>query len=402
MREKIQQLDIEGRHGHDAIFEASYLNDIPTALAEWNASRVLLVVSTSLDTKSSVIHALEQHLSNYQVYKKVGVGSHSPYSDIIDIAHRVQENDIQAVVSIGSGSYSDACKIAVMLSATLPAGFGADDMEALVDQERGLAGPDTVRAPVAKLICVPTSLSAGEWNAYASGTNAQGKKQHFMHPKGAPSLILMDPTVARTTPSHLWLASGMRAVDHFVESLCSGKCHEEAEAHIKKGLPLLVRGLKEYRDGQEDGKEDELLKGIAESQRGSRDALIPFIKWKIPMGASHAIGHQLGSVAGVQHGVTSCILLPPTLQFTVDKTKRAQQAILQIFNEVLGMQETEAADVVHRFVKLLGLPSRLSEVNVTQEEQLHKIAELTLTDALAHNKALPDKEGILQILDMAR
>ncbi|RAK80031.1 iron-containing alcohol dehydrogenase [Aspergillus fijiensis CBS 313.89] len=402
MRERIQQLDIEGRHGHDAIFEASYLDDIPAALTEWKASRILLVVSTSLDTKSSVIRDLEQDLSNYQVYKKVGVGNHSPYSDIIDIAHRVQDHDIQAVVSIGSGSYSDACKIAVMLSATLPSGFGEDEMEALVDQKRGLAGPDTVKAPATKLICVPTSLSAGEWNSYASGTNATGKKQHFMHPEGAPSLILMDPTVARTTPSHLWLASGMRAVDHFVESLCRAECHGEAATHIKKGLPLLVRGLKEYHEGQEGGNEDELLKGIAESQRGSRDALIPFIKWKIPMGASHAIGHQLGSVAGVQHGVTSCILLPPTLRFTLNETKAAQEAILQIFNEVLGWHETEAADAVHRFVKLLGLPSQLSEVGVTQEEQLHKIAELTLTDALAHNKALPDKEGILQILNMAK
>ncbi|RAL14146.1 iron-containing alcohol dehydrogenase [Aspergillus homomorphus CBS 101889] len=402
MRERIQQLDNPGRQGHDAIFEASYLDDIPTALTEWKASRVLLVVSTSLDTKSSVIRDLEERLSDYQIYKKVGVGSHSPYNDIIDIAHTVQDHDIQAVVSIGSGSYSDACKIAVMLSATLPAGFGADEMEALVDQERGLAGPETVKAPVTKLICVPTSLSAGEWNAIASGTNAQGKKQHFGHPEGAPSLILMDPQVARTTPSHLWLASGMRAVDHFVESLCSAECDEEAATHIQKGLPLLLRGLKEYHDGQEGGNEDELLKGIAESQRGSRDALIPFLKWKIPMGASHAIGHQLGSVAGVQHGVTSCILLPPTLRYTRDKTKAAQEIVLSIFNEVLGTQEREAADAVRRFVQLLGLPSRLSEVDVTQDEQLHKIAELTLTDALAHNKALPDKEGILQILDMAR
>ncbi|OJJ98626.1 hypothetical protein ASPACDRAFT_121179 [Aspergillus aculeatus ATCC 16872] len=301
MRERIQQLDIEGRNSHDAIFEASYLDDIPAALTEWKASRILLVVSTSLDTKSSVIRDLEKGLSNYQVYKKVGVGSHSPYSDIIDIAHRVQDHDIQAVVSIGSGSYSDACKIAVMLSATLPSGFGENEMEALVDQKRGLAGPDSVKAPATKLICVPTSLSAGEWNSYASGTNAAGKKQHFMHPEGAPSLILMDPTVARTTPSHLWLASGMRAVDHFVESLCRAECHEAA-IHIKKGLPLLVRGLKEYHEGQEGGNEDELLKGIAESQRGSRDALIPLIKWKIPMGASHAIGHQLVSLVGTRAG----------------------------------------------------------------------------------------------------
>ncbi|PWY74936.1 maleylacetate reductase [Aspergillus eucalypticola CBS 122712] len=402
MRQRIKQLDLDGREGHDAIFEASYLDDIPTALEEWGASRILLVVSTTLDTKTSMIKDLEARLSDCVLQKRTGVGSHSPYRDIMDIAHTIQSQGIQAVISIGSGSYSDACKIAVMLSATLPAGFGTDDMEALVDQVYGLAGPEGINAPTTKLICVPTSLSAGEWNHYASGTNAQGKKQHFVHPEGSPSLILMDPRIASTMPSHLWLASGVRAVDHFVETLCNPECHEEATEHIKKALPILIQGLKDYHTGQEKRDEEELLKGISECQRGSRDALLPFIQWKIHMGPSHAIGHQLGSVAGVQHGVTSCIILPATLRYTKPQTAAAQEIILDIFNSVLGFQETEAADAMLRFVQLLGMPSRLSEVNVTSDEQLHKIADMTLTDVLAEKGNLPDRAGVLQILEMAR
>ncbi|RAH57766.1 maleylacetate reductase [Aspergillus piperis CBS 112811] len=410
MRQRIKQLDLDGREGHDAIFEASYLDDIPAALEAWGASHILLVVSTTLDTNTSMIRDLEARLSDCVLQKKTGVGSHSPYRDIMDIAHTIQSQGIQAVISIGSGSYSDACKIAVMLSATLPAGFGTDDMEALVDQVYGLAGPDGIKAPTTKLICVPTSLSAGEWNHYASGTNAQGKKQHFVHPEGSPSLILMDPRIASTMPSHLWLASGVRAVDHFVETLCNPECHEEATEHIKKALPILIRGLKDYHTGQEKHDEEELLKGISECQRGSRDALLPFIQWKIPMGPSHAIGHQLttnhrtsaqqGSVAGVQHG--NCIILPATLRYTKPQTAAAQEIILDIFNSVLGFQETEAADAMLRFVQLLGMPSRLSEVNVTSDEQLHKIADMTLTDVLAEKGNLPDRAGVLQILELAR
>ncbi|PWY91504.1 Dehydroquinate synthase-like protein [Aspergillus sclerotioniger CBS 115572] len=401
MRRTIQQLDLDGRQGHDAIFDASYLEDISAALAEWGASRILLVVSTTLDTKTTLIKDLEDRLSHCSLQKKTGVGSHSPYRDIIDIAHTVQNHDIEVVVSIGSGSYSDACKIAVMLSATLPAGFGEDDMEALVDQAHGLAGPEGINAPTTKLICVPTSLSAGEWNMFASATNSQGKKQHFVHRDGSPTLILMDPRVASTMPPHLWLASGVRAVDHFVETLCNPQCHEEAAAHVKKGLPILVQGLKDYHTGQENHNEEALLKGISECQRGSKDALMPFIKWKITMGPSHAIGHQLGSVAGVQHG--NCIILPPTLRVTQPRTKAAQDEILSILSEVLGFQETEAADAMLRFVQLLGLPSRLSEVNVTSDEQLHKIADMALTDVLAKQTSLlPDKDAVMRILEMAR
>lgn len=173
-------------------------------------------------------------------------------------------------------------------------------MEALVDQKQGLADDSKLSAPTAKLICVPTSLSAGEWNSYASGTNSRGKKQHFRHAAGSPTLILCDPRVAATTPAHLWLASGVRAIDHCVEGLCSVKCHDEAAGHFEKGLTCLLKGLVQYHAGLEesdgsnkDDKREELLKGIAECQLGSRETLLPWIKWHVSFGASHAIGHQL-------------------------------------------------------------------------------------------------------------
>lgn len=301
-RLRIQQLPLDSHKGHDAIFNASYLDDIPSALQEWNSTRVLLVVSKSLDTNTAVIKDLETRLNNdgqlKHIQKKIGVGSHSPYADIIDIAHRLQSDDIDTVVSIGSGSYSDACKIAVMLSATLKSGFSETDMEELVDPKQGLADASKLNAPTTKLICVPTSLSAGEWNSYASATNSRGKKQHFRHPGGSPTLILCDPRVAATTPAHLWLASGVRAIDHCVEGLCSVKCHDEAASHFEKGLTCLLKGLVQYHAGLEKSDNDgnareDLLRGIADCQLGSRETLLPWIKWHVSFGASHAIGHQL-------------------------------------------------------------------------------------------------------------
>ncbi|EED14815.1 conserved hypothetical protein [Talaromyces stipitatus ATCC 10500] len=364
-KQRIQQLPLDSHRGHDAIFNASYLGDIPSALQEWNSKRVLLVVSKALDTKTSIVSDLEARLTDSvkleHLQKKTGVGSHSPYADIIDIANRVQTNNIDAVISLGSGSYSDACKIAVMLSATLQPGFTETDMENLIDQKHGLAGYEKLN--------VPTSLSAGEWNSYASGTNSRGKKQHFGHASGSPTLILCDPRVAATTPAHLWLASGVRAVDHCVEGLGNVKCHEEAFRHFENGLKCF-------------GDRKELLEGISECQAGSRKALLPFIKWHVSFGASHAIGHQLGSVAGVQHG--------------------SHDQVLSIFNKTLNWHEQSASDAVAKFVKLLGLPTRLSEVGVTNDEQIRKIAEMALTDVLARDNGLPAYEGIVEILDSAR
>jgi alcohol dehydrogenase class IV len=288
---RVQQNALAGCQDHEAILLSSYLQDIPDALTRWQVKRILLVVSTSLDTTTDVIQQLEMRLSAYQVFKKTGIGKHSPYADVIDIANLVQMHSIDVVVSIGSGSYSDACKAALMLATTLPPGFNTNDVEMLVDPVTGLAS--SLQAPTTKLICVPTSLSAGEWSHFASATNPQGKKQHFTHPCGAPSLILLDPRIGATTPEHLWLASGMRAVDHFVESLCYPGCPKEAQETIISGLRNMLCGLREYRTSRGSMDEAKLLHGISTCQLAAREALVPFLRWGVRFGASHAMGHQL-------------------------------------------------------------------------------------------------------------
>ena len=112
--------------------------------------------------------------------------------------------------------------------------------------------------------------------------------------------------------------------------------------------------------------------------------------------------HQLGSVAGVMHGVTSCIMLAPVLRYTKSRSSNAQAKVLEIFNDVLGWQETEAADAVHKFIKMLELPTTLSEVGVTTDEQVRVIAEKTMTDVWGGSKRQMEFDEILESLNMVR
>ncbi|KUI55818.1 Alcohol dehydrogenase 4 [Cytospora mali] len=405
---RMQQFDIPIRKSHDAIFDASYLEDIPAQVQTWRSQRVLLVVSKALDSNTSVARNLEKSLGGLVVDKKAGVGSHSPYADVIDIAHRIQDQDVDCVISLGSSSYSDACKIARLLAESLPPGFGADDMEGLIDQEKGATPQDALKKPErVKLIVVPTSLSASEWNSVSSCTNYEGKKQHYgSWDFGAPDLILLDPRVAATSPERLWLSSGMRAIDHCVEIMCNDRSWEddvkEVHVHTEKGLRCLLKGLKEYKEGKDKGDGSELLYGISECQYGAREAIMGLIVHRVPVGPSHAIGHQLGSVAGVLHGVTSCVMLAPVLRYTKDRSSKAQAKVLGIFNDSLGWQEEEAGDAVNRFVKMLGLPTTLSEVGVKTDEEVRKVTEKSMTDVWGGGKRQMEYDEVLEILNMVR
>lgn len=120
------------------------------------------------------------------------------------------------------------------------------------------------------------------------------------------------------------------------------------------------------------------------------------------MGASHAIGHQLGGVAGVMHGVTSCIMLPPVLRYTKDANPPAQARVLRAFNEALGWQEVDAGNAVARLVKELGLPSTLKDVGVTSRQQIDTIVDRAMTDVWGASKRQLEKAEILQIVEAAR
>lgn len=405
---RIQQFDVPSRKGCDAIFDASYLEDIPAQIQAWESKRVLLVVSKALDNNTPVAKDLERSLGGLVVDRKAGVGSHSPYADVIDIAHRIQDRAVDCVVALGSSSYSDACMAARLLAGTLARGFGAGDVEALVDEEKGAAPEGALRGPGGvRLILVPTSLSASEWNPVSSCTNGEGKKQHFgSWEHGAPDLILLDPKVAATSPERLWLSSGVRAVDHCVEIMCNDRSWEddvkEVNVHTEKGLRCLLKGLRAYKEGKERGDESELLNGISECQYGAREAIMGLVIHRVPLGPSHAIGHQLGSVAGVLHGETSCVMLAPVLRYTRSRASRAQAKVLEIFNETLGWQEKEASDAVHRFVKMLGLPTTLSEVGVKTDEQVRKVAEKAVNDVWGGGKRQMEYDEILETLNMVR
>ncbi|EXJ77163.1 hypothetical protein A1O3_10321 [Capronia epimyces CBS 606.96] len=419
-KRRIQQLDIASRKGYDAIFNSNFLEDVPEAVEQYGCSRVLLLASKSLATTTDRISALQSALKSKLVHTKLGMGSHTPYADVRDLATSVQQLQIDCLVSVGSCSYSDASKIACLLAANLEPGFGVDEMEALVDSQRGIADTRDGQPLVARscrLITVPTSLSASEWNAVSSAVNSQGKKQHFGRwEEGQPDLILMDPALAGTSPERLWLSSGVRCVDHCAELLCnplsSEAGFEGVQAHAENGLRCMIIGLTQYKTAKskkpaQQPDDESLLRAISESQYGSREALTGLLVWRVPMGPSHAIGHQLGSVAHVMHGITSCIMLAPVLRWqaahlSLPHYKNAQTRILEIFNEALGWQESSAANAIEKFVKTLGLSTTLQEVNVISDEQVEEIAEKTMTDVWGGGKRQMEFEDVMEVLNMAR
>ncbi|HYI82592.1 MAG TPA: iron-containing alcohol dehydrogenase, partial [Acetobacteraceae bacterium] len=190
----------------------------------------------------------------------------------------------------------------------------------------------------------------------------------FAHPRMMATAVVLDPAVTTRTPEWLFLSTGIRAVDHAVEDICSTNGNVFAEGASVQSLRLLARGLRGAKARPDDleARLDCLL-GAWMSMVGSQSG--------VEKGGSHGIGHALGGTAGVPHGYTSCTMLPPVLRYNLPVNADRQALV----SEAMCAPGRPASELVAALVADLGLPGRLRDCGV-KEEQLDAVAEAAMHD----------------------
>ena len=202
-----------------------------------------------------------------------------------------------------------------------------------------------MKAPSVRQISVPTTIAGGEFSAIAGVTNQRTKvKEMLRHDLVMPRAAILDPAVTVHTPEWLWLSTGIRAVDHCVEGLCSREAHPFADAQALKGLVDAGAGAA-AREGRSAAISTPGW--IARSAPGSRWGRCPS---GVPMGASHGIGYVLGAVYDVPHGYTSCVMLPSVMRWNKHDNAERQALVAA----AMGQPGKDAADVLDDFIRGLG------------------------------------------------
>jgi maleylacetate reductase len=312
------------------------------------ADRVFLMVSGTLNRKTDEVEKVRRALGNKCVGTFDSMPAHSPRSAVIAAANQAREAKADLIVTLGGGSITDGAK-AVQLCL-------ANDIRTADEVER-LKGGVEVKAPTVRQISIPTTLSAGEFSGIAGVTNEATKvKELIRHPLTIPQAVILDPEVTRHTPMWLFLSTGIRAVDHCVEGVCSNESTEFTNASGLHGLSLLARGLPRVKADPTD------TRARLDCQIGAWLSM-GGLAAGVPMGASHGIGYVLGAVFDVPHGHTSCIMLPSVMRW--NKSANADRQVL--IAQAMGQPAKDAGDVLDQFIRGLGMPRSLGEVKIGKE-----------------------------------
>lgn len=357
-----------------------------------DAQRVFVLASGSLTRHTDVVDQLRGVLGTRCVGVFSDMPAHTPRTAVVKAAHEALNARADLILTLGGGSITDAGKMLTLcMSNAIDSPEDLDRLATRVHADGRVERPE-FNGPSVPSMVISTTLSAGEFSALAGCTDtAKGHKENFLHPKASPRTVILDPALTVHTPEWLWLSTGLRAVDHAVEDLCSVNTHPMSEATSFQALRLLGRGLRAVKKDPSD------LNARLDCQLGAWMSIIGSSAG-VHKGASHGIGHVLGGTAGVPHGYTSCVMLPHVMRYNHSVNAEQQKRV----SEALGEPNKPACDLLAELVAELGLPSTLREVGVPAD-MLDLIAHNAMHDRLIHTnpRKIHGPQDVRSILDAA-
>ncbi|WP_245179946.1 iron-containing alcohol dehydrogenase [Cupriavidus consociatus] len=355
------------------------------------ATRVFVVSSRTLNRTTSAVSGAIAGVRDKLVGLFDACVEHVPRDAVIALAGAMREVRPDLVVTIGGGTAIDTVKVALAcLAQDVRTAVAMDAIRVRIDAA-GQPQVPQITAPPCRQIAVPTTLSAAEFSDLAGCTDpASGSKHHVTANGIGPVSVILDPAITVHTPSQLWLSTGIRAIDHAVESVCSVDAQPMTDATCLHGLTLLAAALRRHRDDPTNhAARLDCQLGVWLCASGVN---------RVRYGASHGIGHVLGGALGVPHGITSCLLLPAVMRYNLGVTAPAQRAVAR----ALGHDGADAAGLVSALIHDLGLPTRLRELDIGQA-QFGTLAELALENqwVRANPRRIDRAQQVVDILQSA-
>lgn len=390
----------EGRYyrfsGHERILHRTPAHEGLPALMDWfGYRRAYIVCSRTLNTRTDAIRRIEAVLGERCVGITDKVGEHSPLSNVLTAAVEAQDLGADVIVSVGGGSVMDMCK--TMQHCISEQVFDRDGLLKL-QMKLSADGTEVIAAtrtpPRIRQIAIPTTLATSEWTPVSTPVDEQTHlKARFLTVDGAPQGIVYDPQLLARTPLSLLLSTGIRGLDHAINTACSTQPHPLASLLAEKAIQLFIENLPRLKDSTD-------LEAFSNCQLAAWYTGMGQLS--VPHGFSHWMVHIVGPLANVPHSEAACVLMLAQARWSERHAAIQHGNVLRL----LG-RSGSFADVLDALLKDLGLPRTLQDLGLSAEQ-----VETCIQPALDHpqvtrNNLRPittadDLRAVLRLADRSR
>jgi alcohol dehydrogenase class IV len=350
--------------------------ELPEVVDRLGAERVLVVSTPSVE-RSALLQRVTSALGERVAATFAGSQAHTPEPVVLAAARIARDVDADCLVSLGGSSVVDLTKgVALVLA------------EGELFPELTVGSGRRLSAPKIPHVAIPTTLSAAEFTSSAGITDPEHKvKELYSDPSLAPRWVVLDSEMTSATPQRLWAGTGMKLVADCSEGMLSSRATPYSDALLFAALEILLADL---------GAPDDDFEARERCLQAAHMTLSNL--HNVGIGAVGALRHQLGGGSGVAHGEASTIVLPHVLRWNGE----AATPTLDRVAGRLGLADSAGLiAAIEATTAALGLPVRLRDVGVNENE-LDAIARHAAEEAAARSNVRPaDEAGLRSILDAA-
>ena len=293
-----------------------------------------------------------------------------PISVIENAVNAAQQCRADYIVGFGGGSSMDVAKLVALL---------ATGKEKLSE----VYGVGVAKGPRLPLILVPTTAGTGsEVTTISIVTVSDSEKKGVVSPQLLPDLALLDAQLTLGLPSHVTAATGIDAMVHAIEAFATKRLKNPiSDCLAKEALRLLASNLhRAVRSGNDIEARENMLLGACLAGMAFTNA---------PVAGVHALAYPIGARFHVPHGLSNALMLGPVMRFNLEQAHFMYAELGQIIQPgLLGStldQATQLADYLGSLATELGLPGRLTDVGITENDINQLAADAMLQTRLLMN-----------------
>lgn len=348
------------RQPTEILFGVGSRESLSEAAAEFGA-RPMLVTDATLADLPMVEETRQMLGPNVETFSDV---EPNPTVGSVDsLAQRIGEHASDVVVAIGGGSSLDCAKAAC--SVALQGGpTRRYHSEGQVLDDRHLP-----------LIVLPTTAGTGSEVTPISvlGDPEKDVKAPLAHANFFPKLAIIDPELTLTMPRQVTASTGLDALAHAIEGYWSKGHQPICDLFALRAVALV---FKHFPNALEDGRNLDAREGM------SMAALLGGLAFQMPKNAAvHACSFPLSNSYHLPHGTACAMTLDHFIRFNGpamgDRGRELAGAA--------GLDDMDAlADAVGAMKADAGLPTRLSEIGV-REEDLEELVEASFHPLMDNN-----------------
>jgi len=323
-------------------------------------AKVLLLYGGGSIKQNGVYDQVVKALGSRKIYEFGGIEPNPDYATLMKAVRVVQKKEIDLMLAVGGGSVIDGTKFI-----SLAARYDGDPWHILT---KGAARDCKKAVPFGTVLTLPATGSEFNKNSVISRREKRVKFS-FASDLVFPKFSILDPEVTYSLPIKQVRNGIVDAFVHVTEQYLTYPSSSIVQDRQAEALLLSLVELAPEAMESDPPSYD----GRANYMWAASNALNHLISMGVPEDwATHAIGHELTALYGLDHAETLAIVLPWLFWY---KREQKAEKLAQMGERVFGIKPGKNVDMVDatilataEFFQSLGMPTTLSAFDIDPDE----------------------------------